>query len=82
MRMMMMMKKRRRCRSRSRIVSSHHGALLGGGVGGLSRLTCERVGKPLIGSNHMHSMARREGDETSLLVECNSAWVLTATIEG
>jgi len=43
---------------------------------------CEGAGKPLIGSNHMHSMARREGDETSLLVECNSAWVLTATIEG
>jgi len=33
---------------------------------------CERVGKPLIGSNHMHSMACREGDETSMLVECNS----------
>jgi len=35
------------------------------------RSPCERVGKPLIGSNHMHSMARREGDETSMLVECN-----------
>jgi len=32
---------------------------------------CERVGKPLIGSNHMHSMACREGDETSMLVERN-----------
>jgi len=32
---------------------------------------CERVGKPLIGSNHMHSMVSREGDETSMLVECN-----------
>jgi len=32
----------------------------------------ERVGKPLIGSNHMHSIARREGDETSMLVERNS----------
>jgi len=30
----------------------------------------ERVGKPLIGSNHMHSIvARREADETSMLVE-------------
>jgi len=41
----------------------------------------ERVGKPLIGSNHMHSMACREGDETSMLVECNSRWVLAAAIE-
>jgi len=29
------------------------------------------VGKPLIGSNHMHSMTCREGDETSMLVERN-----------
>ena len=43
---------------------------------------CERVGKPLIGSNHMHSMACREEDETSMLVERNSAWVFAATIEG
>ena len=42
---------------------------------------CERVGKPLIGSNHMHSMACREGDETSMLVERNFAWCLAATIE-
>jgi len=35
---------------------------------------CERVSKPLIGSNHMHSMVYREGDETSMLVECNSRW--------
>jgi len=40
------------------------------------------IGKPLIGSNHMHSMACREGDETSMLVECNSDWLLAATIEG
>jgi len=39
------------------------------------------VGRPLIGSNHMHLMARREGDETSMLVECNIAWLLDATIE-
>jgi len=39
-----------------------------------------RVGKPLIGSNHMHSIACREGDETSMLVECNCIWELT-TIE-
>jgi len=43
---------------------------------------CERVGKPLIGSNHMHSMACREGDETLMLVECNGIWNLGATIEG
>jgi len=43
---------------------------------------CERVGKPLIGSNHMHSIACREGDETSMLVERNSIWPLEATIEG
>jgi len=42
---------------------------------------CERVGKPLIGSNHMHSMVCREGDETSMLVECNCQWILAATIE-
>jgi len=40
------------------------------------------VGKPLIGSNHMHSMACREGDETSMLVECNFTWPLDAAIEG
>jgi len=43
---------------------------------------CECVGKPLIGSNHMHSIACREGDETSMLVERNGRWLLTATIEG
>jgi len=42
----------------------------------------ERVGKPLIGSNHMHSMACREGDETSMLVECNRRWILATTLEG
>jgi len=42
---------------------------------------CERVGKPLIGSNHMHPMTRREGDVTSMLVECNSVWLLGAAIE-
>jgi len=41
----------------------------------------ERVGKPLIGSNHMHSIVCREGDETSMLVECDCPWVLAATIE-
>jgi len=45
-------------------------------------MPCERVGKPLIGSNHMHSIACREGDETSMLVECNIPWSLAATIEG
>ena len=40
------------------------------------------VGKPLIGSNHMHSSACREGDETSMLVECNSTRILGTTIEG
>jgi len=31
----------------------------------------------------MHSMACREGDETSMLVECNFAWLSdTAAIEG
>ena len=43
---------------------------------------CERVGKPLIGSNHMHSMACREGDETSMLVERNTPWTFEAAIEG
>jgi len=43
---------------------------------------CERVGKPLIGSNHMHSMVCREGDETSMLVERNAMWILGTTIEG
>jgi len=42
---------------------------------------CERVGKPLIGSNHMHLMACREGDETSMLVECSGPWLLATTIE-
>jgi len=47
------------------------------------RSPCERVGKPLIGSNHMHSIACREGDETSMLVECSSKWLSkTAAIEG
>jgi len=40
------------------------------------------VGKPLIGSNHMHSLAYREGDETSMLVECNFMWLLATTMEG
>jgi len=35
---------------------------------------CERVGKPLIGSNHMHTIACREGDETSMLVERHIFW--------
>jgi len=39
------------------------------------------VGKPLIGSNHMHLIVCREGDETSMLVKCNSEWMLDATIE-
>ena len=43
---------------------------------------CERVGKPLIGSNHMHLIACREGDETSMLVECSVLRVLATTIEG
>jgi len=42
---------------------------------------CERVGKPLIGSNHMHSMACREGDETSMLVERHLRRSIAATIE-
>ena len=41
----------------------------------------ERVGKPLIGSNYMHSIICREGDETSMLVERNCRWALDATIE-
>jgi len=40
------------------------------------------VGEPLIGSDHMHSMACREGDETSMLVDRHSRWLLDATIEG
>jgi len=40
---------------------------------------CERVGKPLIGSNHMHSMVCREADETSMLVECNRPRTSMAT---
>jgi len=43
---------------------------------------CERVGKPLIGSNHMHSMVYREGDETSMLVERHAVRALAAAIEG
>jgi len=42
----------------------------------------ELGGKPSIGSNHMHSMACREGDETSMLVECNTIWTSAAAIEG
>ena len=42
----------------------------------------ERVGKPLIGSNHMHSLACREGDETSMLVERHAVRALAAAIEG
>jgi len=38
------------------------------------RSPCERVGEPLIGSNHMHSIVCREGDETSMLVERNTEW--------
>ena len=45
------------------------------------RTPCERVGKPLIGSNHMHSAGCREGDETSMLVECKCDWLLAATVE-
>jgi len=41
----------------------------------------ERVGKPLIGSNYMHSIICREGDETSMLVERNSIWPVATTIE-
>jgi len=41
----------------------------------------ERVGKPLIGSNHMHLLSCREGDETSMLVERNSQWPLPTTVE-
>jgi len=47
------------------------------------RSPCERVGKPLIGSNHMHSIVGREGNETSMLVECNIVWMSDiAAIEG
>ena len=47
------------------------------------RSPCERVGKPLVGSNHIHSMVCREGDETSMLVECLSSWAAeTGAIEG
>jgi len=42
----------------------------------------ERVGKPLIGSNHMHLVGCREGDETSMLVECNTKRFFGLTIEG
>jgi len=40
-----------------------------------------RVGKPLIGSNHTHSMVCREGGETSMLVERNCVWPLIAATE-
>ena len=43
---------------------------------------CERVGKPLIGFNHMHSMVCREGDETSMLFERDCEWIPGTTIEG
>jgi len=43
---------------------------------------CEPVGKPLIGSNHMHSIACREADETSMLVEYHRPRAIDATIEG
>ena len=47
------------------------------------RSPCERVGKPLVGSNHMHLIVCREGDETSMLVECNIVWLSkAAAIEG
>jgi len=42
----------------------------------------ERAWQPLIGSNHMHSMACREGDEASMLVEGDCPWILDAAIEG
>jgi len=46
-------------------------------------MPCEfGVGKPLIGSNHMRSIVCREGDETSMLVERDSIWLLATTIEG
>jgi len=44
-------------------------------------LPCERAWQPLIGSNQMHSIACREGDEISMLVECNIAWHLISTRE-
>ena len=40
------------------------------------------VGKPSIGSNHMHSIACREGDESSMLVERDCEWLLETTMEG
>jgi len=40
------------------------------------------VGKPLIGSNHMHSIACREGNETSMLVEGDSPWSVDAAFDG
>jgi len=42
---------------------------------------CERVGKPLIGSNHMHLAVSREGDETSMLVERNTTRLPATAIE-
>jgi len=42
----------------------------------------ERVGKPLIGSNHMSLIACREGDETSMLVERNIHREHPSAIEG
>ena len=39
------------------------------------------VGKPLIGSNYIHSIVYREGDETSMLVERHSRRMLGAAIE-
>jgi len=42
---------------------------------------CERVGKPFVGPNHMHSIASREGDETSMLVERNSVSLIATTFE-
>jgi len=39
------------------------------------RSPCERVGKPLVGSNHMHLIVCRKCDETSMLVECNTIWL-------
>jgi len=40
------------------------------------RSPCERVGKPLIGSNHMHPIACRKGDETSVFFEGDVEWIL------
>jgi len=39
------------------------------------------VGKPSIGSNHMHSIHHSKRDETSILVECNIVRALFETIE-